>query len=169
MTSIIALQEFILRFQVLFVSLGVPILTMLITWFVSVQTNRSGRRLAERERALSVQLKLAEFRQEWINGLREDLAAYAAATFPNDSGMAPKENIAQIVALGARIMMRMNPQDPDYSDFQLALSHALPSNEEQKKAAKEGTTVVAIGQRILKREWERLKEDLLISSGGSTP
>jgi hypothetical protein len=154
------LQAFISQYQVLFISLGVPILTVLISWFVAAQTNRTSRKLAEKERALSVQLKLAEFRQAWIDGLREDLAAYSAATFHTSDMPLQNDRLHEIVSLGARVMLRMNTKDPDYEAFKTALSHALPSSQEEADAAKTSLTVVTIGQRILKREWERLKSDL---------
>jgi hypothetical protein len=160
MNTLNAIQTFIGHFQVLFVSLGVPILTVLISWFVAAQTNRTSRRLAEKERALEVQLKLAEFRQNWINGLRDDLASYAAATFNTPGMPIPEDHLREIITLGARIRMRMNPLDPDYDAFMAALSHSLPSSEKEAEAAKTSASVAAIGQRMLKREWERLKADL---------
>jgi len=116
--------------------------------------------MAEKERALGVQLKLAEFRQDWINGLRSDLADYSAATFHTNAIPLSDENLRDIIALGSRIMMRMNPKDPDFSAFKTALSHALPGTSDEAETAKNSETVVAIGQRVLKREWERLKLDL---------
>jgi len=160
MGALNSLQAFISQYQVLFVSIGVPILTVLISWFVAVQTNRTSRRMAEKERALGVQLKLAEFRQEWINGLRVDLAAYSAATFHSKLIPYTVEQYREIIALGARMVLRMNPKDPDFEKFKAALSNALSGSTEEADETKVSDTVVAIGQSILKREWERLKSDL---------
>ena len=160
MGALNSLQAFISQYQVLFVSIGVPILTVLISWFVAVQTNRTSRRMAEKERALGVQLKLAEFRQEWINGLRVDLAAYSAATFHSKLIPYTVEQYREVIALGARMVLRMNPKDPDFEKFKTALSNALPGSTKEADETKVSDTVVAIGQSILKREWERLKSDL---------
>lgn len=161
MNSLDAVQGFISQYQVLFVSLGVPLLTILISWSVAVQTNRTSRKLADKERALGVQLKLAEFRQAWIDSLREDIACYAAVTFHTESDPIPAANLREIVTLGARIRMRLNTSDPDYEAFIAALSYSLPTTGEQREQAKTGATAVSIGQKILKREWERLKADLV--------
>ena len=160
MNMLTGLQAFISQYQVLFISLGVPVLTVLISWFVATQTNRTSRKLAEKERALGVQLKLAEFRQAWIDGLRTDLAVYSAATFQTSDMPLQKESLREIVSLGGRIILRMNPKDPDYDAFKVAMSHALPSSPNEATESQTSATVVAIGQRILKREWDRLKSDL---------
>ena len=168
MSAFVAIQEFISKFQVLFLSLGVPILTMLISWYVSVQGNRTSRGLAGKERFLAVELKLAEFRQLWINELRADLAMYFSETFNIQDRPLHDDALRNVIALGSRITMRMNPADPDYAALQQALSDVLPSSDDQKSSG--GIqSVTKIGQLILKREWKRLKDDLRRIDGGETP
>ncbi len=160
-----ALQKFITDYQVIIISLGVPLMTVFATWFVSAQTNRTARRLAEKERRQNVQLKLAEFRQAWINDLRNELARYSSLTLSSRGKSFSDAELQNIVEVGSRIMMRVNSQDPDVELLKAALSAALPSSGNEVEE-KEALSVTEIGRRMLKREWERLKADLAEIDGG---
>jgi hypothetical protein len=137
----------------LVVSLGVPILTVLVTVLVSYLTIKANTQAQSRQRKLEHQLKLADFRQAWIDDMRTDLALYTARTWSaslNQGVEAEKER----VTAQARILMRMNANDPDYAALVRSLSNPVADREADRKA------LFQIGQGILKREWERLKADL---------
>ncbi|MBO7705392.1 MAG: hypothetical protein J6S68_07045 [Acinetobacter sp.] len=138
---------------VLVVSVGVPLLTVFVTAFVSIVTTRANTKAQERQRILLHKLKLAEFQQAWINDMREDLALYTARTWDNELNEGV-ESAKERVMAQARILMRMNPSDPDYAFLQQSLRDPLARPQTDKKA------LYVVGQRILKREWERLKQDL---------
>ena len=70
-------------------------------------------------------------------------------------------NEREFYRLGTKIELLMNPNDPDYSELQSSLYKFLQSSK--------GNTVdkfgnnpeyIVICQQILKREWDRLKEEL---------
>jgi hypothetical protein len=85
--------------------------------------------------------------------MRTDLALYTARTWNaslNQGVEAEKER----VTAQARILMRMNANDPDYAALVRSLSNPVADREADRKA------LFQIGQGILKREWERLKADL---------
>ena len=63
----------------------------------------------------------------------------------------------------------MNQSDPDYDALMVSLGHFLDhfvpdkgqmKREQKSKTEAAASSPVTLGQRILKREWERLKEDL---------
>jgi hypothetical protein len=137
----------------LVVSVGVPVLTVLVTLLVSYLTITASTKAQSRQRKLEHQLKLADFRQAWIDDMRTDLALYTARTWSaslNEGIDAEKER----VMAQARILMRMNPNDPDYDAIKKSLGNPVANLEAGRKA------LFQIGQGILKREWERLKADL---------
>ena len=160
------IDKWIASHQALIVAVGVPSLTAVAAGLVAWLTNRANLAASQRQRLLEKELKLAEFRQIWINGLRDDLALYCAA----ESRLwraGPAPDISNIVEIGSRVLMRMNTDDPDFDTLARTLSRALDyagkSREElkdldEKHESTEATVV--IGQRILKREWERIKFDL---------
>lgn len=63
--------------------------------------------------------------------------------------------------LGTKIELLMNPEDPDYQDLSRMMYRFLIDSESED-SAKYGNNAefVEICQKILKREWERLKADL---------
>lgn len=137
----------------LVVSVGVPILTVLVTVLVSVLSIKANIKAQSRQRKLDHQLKLADFRQAWINDMRTDLALYSALTWSGSLNQSDEAKKEQVMAQ-ARILMRMNPNDPDYVAMERSLLNPIANEKVDRKA------LFQIGQPILKREWERLKSDL---------
>ena len=114
------------------------------------------QRNAELQAALHANVKLAEFRQHWINALREDMAKFQAmGAVPSGE---PTES-QDFYELGTRIELRMNPDDPDYNELQDALYSYYSAHEEIDKL-EANAPFVEVCQRILKREWDVLKSDL---------
>ena len=148
-----SLNTWLANHPALVVSFGVPLLTVFVTAIVSIATTRANTKAQERQRELSHQLKLADFRQAWINDMRDDFALYTARTWSAELNKGIDAQKDAIMAQ-ARILMRMNPDDSDYKTLQESLRNPVASPEEGRKA------LFTLGQRILKREWERLKADL---------
>ena len=134
-------------------SVGVPLLTVVLTGWISYLTTKANTSAQDRQRELSHQLKLADFRQSWINDMREDFAIYTARTWNEDLNKGVEAQ-KELVMAQARILMRMNPSDPDYETMSDSLRNPVAKPEAGTKALFE------VGQRILKREWDRLKSDL---------
>ncbi len=153
MNWIDSLNSWIVEHQAVIAIVGVPLLTLVVTALVSYFTVLANNNAQDRQRELSHQLKLAEFRQSWINDMREDFAIYTARTWSEALNKGPEAQKELLVAQ-ARILMRMNPSDPDYDSILCSLRSPIAHPESEKKALFE------IGQRVLKREWERLKDDL---------
>ncbi len=147
------LDAWIANHLTLVVSVGVPLLTVVLTGLISYITTIANTNAQDRQRSLDHQLKLADFRQAWINDQREDFATYTARTWSESLNKGAEAEKERVMAQ-ARILMRMNPKDPDYETLLESLGNPVANPNEDRKALFE------IGQRILKREWERLKTDL---------
>ena len=137
---------------------------------------------------LSRSVKISEFRQKWIDSLRDDVAAYVGATH---KWIRKYEEINAIVALEekdkkyreellplqndalvilSRIKLRINPHKNRYKkeddEFLLALDKLLdlgklePSEVSSIEVGwhKAASDAVETARKILKREWEVTKQ-----------
>ncbi len=151
--------------QLLVTLILTPILSLIVAavsaWY-STKRALSAERLARRHQSI---LEISKFRQEWINSLRNDLAQFNGLALFDKSD----EQWHQMAMLISRIKLRMNPNDEDYNDFSRVIANVIDraGKSEAEKAIEiegkyhnAGDDLIEIGQRILKREWERLKSDL---------
>ena len=133
-------------------------------------------RKSEKERQQFERLiKISEFRQAWINNLRESLADYHSIGITPEPQPGQENNPVfnkELYKIGTRIELLMNPDDEDFKELQNILYQYLEnaaeelgevSTEQQGKIQSRfgpNAKFVEVSQRILKREWERLKQDL---------
>src|SRR5436190_9894745 len=114
--------------------------------------------VARQNAILSAQIaqrtKRAEFRQAWINQLRDSFSKLFAS-FGDPNG--PDRQAAEE---GARILLMMNRRDPDYDRLTSAIHTQVRSDkvsaEEEAKAQRD---FIAASQDILKREWGVIKSE----------
>ncbi len=135
---------------------------------------------------LSKEQKTSEFRQAWIDGLREDLATWfaSARTFarvteelqafgkgPNEGASLAitAEKISEIRYQAAetryRIQLRLNPKEAEHKELlrliQVAINEQnkmMAGNGETSKTLKAIDTAAEFAPQILKSEWERVKK-----------
>ena len=103
-------------------------------------------------------LKIAEFRQAWINSLRDEMAEFQSyGILPNSD---PTKERA-FYKLGTKIELLMNPDDPDYKNLQAQMYEffSVADGETHHKYSK-NSEFIKLCQKILKREWDRLKSDI---------
>ena len=125
--------------------------------------------------------KVSEFRQEWINAFRDDMAEFLTAServrgganqslpmgVSMDPGAADRERLStrnDLVRTYHRMYLRINPQQNDNQEedatFLRALGRLLnsdehASDEEWQQCRRD---FVHQGRALLKREWERAKK-----------
>ena len=118
---------------------------------------------AKKRRSIDSVLKISEFRHQWINDLRETMAEFQSyGVLPNGD---PTKKRA-FYRLGTKIELLMNRNDEDYEplhDMLEAFYDKASAPDTEKFDVDE--KYVAICQRILKREWDRLKFKLGESIG----
>lgn len=101
-------------------------------------------------------LKLAEFKQAWINSLRDTMAQFQSL------GVTPGlEHLKrpEFFQTGTKIQLLMNCDDPEYAVLDECLYNFLMADTEQEKY-RSNPGYIEVCQRILKREEERLRNDL---------
>ena len=103
-------------------------------------------------------LRIAEFRQNWIDSLREDLAEFQSyGVTPNFEPSRER----RFYELGTRIELRLNPDDPLYPDLQNELYGFLwTSHADAKDKFANNPQFISLSQKLLKLEWDRLKRDV---------
>lgn len=135
---------------------------------------------------LNKEQKTSEFRQAWIDGLRQDLAQFlgAARAFARAVemfhmfGADYKEKSAllindqkisdlryQAAETLSKIMLRLNPEEPEHIELLRLLRHAI---DEQNVMLANKTNITATmtaieaaseyARPVLKKEWERVKK-----------
>ncbi|HEV2697153.1 MAG TPA: hypothetical protein VGU90_04105 [Terriglobales bacterium] len=99
-------------------------------------------------------LKIAEFRQAWINDLRDSMSAFQSiAIGPN------AVNNPDLYRFGTKIELLMNRRDGRYDELNEAMYAFLRTNTMAERWAC-NPAFVTVSQNILKEEWEVLKRDL---------
>jgi len=138
-----------------------PLLSGIAAFFASRYSTKTALRSAVIQRRHEATSLLSQFRQKWIDDLRNDLAEHQsiclASKLPLNPNDVSKEKMYRLSELANRILLRVNPADPDYE----RLSHALAM--ERKSITDDDVPnpgTLSISQGVLKREWERLKSDL---------
>jgi hypothetical protein len=129
------------------------------SWFSSKATLKSSANALhgiDRQIRLQSAAKLAEFRQAWINGLREAMAKYqahGAISNMND------ENMRELFKFHAEISLMMNRNDINYLRLQSAMDCFLHAPDSAKRFLCRDEFLL-VCQDILKTEWDVLKEQL---------
>lgn len=106
------------------------------------------------------QIKHADFRQEWIDKLREEMARFTKFATENDGTPAKQGPLRESLSV---IVLRMDKDDPDYE--QLLTEMGKVADESAKSSSSKAThkaiaDFLVVSQRILKREWEVTKNDM---------
>lgn len=113
-------------------------------------------------------------RQRWIDGLRDDLAAFLAADFVildiyemdhEDITAADRaENRRQVAEAKRdrrltqrRIQLRLNPEKPHHKELYQAVMDVIPATGKDHRAAR--SRLIKSAQSLLRREWLRLKAE----------
>lgn len=151
-------MEFLNTHQWVVTAVIVPILGALIGVLSAWITSRRLKKNEDKRRPFEGMLKIAEFRQQWINKLRSSMSEFQSyGILPNLDPTKERE----FYKLGTEIELLMNPNDEDYRALQDSLYSFLSSAKASAiEKYKNNPGYIEICQKILKREWERLKTDL---------
>jgi hypothetical protein len=116
----------------------------------------------------SKEAKISEFRQQWIDALREDLATLVSAVFESHGADESKRteafNKANLVT--ARIALRLNNGEDKSHDLQEKLDHlrdglhdinVLYSETAFEQVETRANLAIDAGKLLLKSEWKRVK------------
>jgi|SRR5580698_4084887 hypothetical protein len=114
----------------------------------------------ERQIAFDHAAKIAEFRQAWINDLREAMATFQSIGIPKDD---PAEQ--ELRRIRTKIELLMNRRDDKYPELH-RLMHDMGNAIANDDSSWFNAPFVELCEDILKTEWEVLKRDL---ANGASP
>lgn len=100
-----SVSEVLAPHRLLLATLGIPLLTLFVTIYVSWRNTK-----------LSAALKVAEMRQVWINNLRSQMVEYSALSlqrYNKDRNL----NIGDLARIDGQITLMMNWEDSDYPEL----------------------------------------------------
>jgi hypothetical protein len=126
------------------------------------RTSRASERAAElanrameHQTKLNAKAKVAEFRQRWINDLRDSMAKFVRLT--NDGVSSNKDELSETMM---RIELLMNRTDKNYAGLREYMADFVREVMGKGEGVRAGE-FITICQDILKTEWEVLKKELL--------
>jgi hypothetical protein len=146
-----AVNAWIFDHQPLVISVVVPLLTLFVTQRAGKFSERSSARVKLIERRLQSEMRIAEFRQVWIN----DLRSCAVEIARNCSGSPSTQSLQDLMGLITRAELLVNPKDKDYPRLREIFDRMRAGDRSDATG-----NLREVFQSILKREWDRLKDDL---------
>lgn len=144
--------------QLLVFSLLVPTASAIVAFLSAWYSTRRALRTEQSKLDFQGTLRISEFRQNWINELRDSISDFQShGVLPDNDPTKDRE----FYRLGTKIELLMNPNDPDYGKLQdLMYGFLIAADGDTVSKYRNNAALVEVSQRILKREWERLKADL---------
>lgn len=107
----------------------------------------------------TAQLKHADFRQTWINALRDEMTTFQSLAVEKEPW--DDETDVALVKSSTKVLLLMNPDDQDYQALLNAL-HAVLSGRHvgRDRWLDAHADLIMLCQRILKREWNVTKREM---------
>jgi hypothetical protein len=150
-----ALEKWIVDRWATLTSLGTLVLVGFLTIGSTHIANTAAERREASNRSISAELKIVEFRQQWINGLRDDISEFLSLSGDKLSS----EALDRVHLLNVRIMLRLNPTEDLTRELMTDITAILSAmNSKNSKELQAGQTQMQMtSSAILKGEWDKLK------------
>ncbi|MCE8525270.1 hypothetical protein KBY23_08335 [Ruegeria pomeroyi] len=131
---------------------------------VEAENRKNRAEMAKIQLKTTKEIKLAEFRQVWINEMRREVAEYVSLTTGDmmaknfeDDGR--RERLA---VLSSQIFLRLNPTEPLSAKLAECIRKIADARRRKDISALNELLreFASVSREILKGEWKRLKDDL---------
>lgn len=155
-------SDFLKFYDAVFLSLGTIVTVGLIAIYTTYLGSKSSEKSRKADRIMQSELKIAEFRQRWIDDQRADIAEFTSLALHRKDG---KQLIELTNALN-RIKLRLNKINPEEKDrverLEISLQEIMDARgaEETEKQIEASERIILVANEFLKLEWDRLKRDL---------
>lgn len=165
--------------QAAYIAAGVAVAAAIITLIAGLINAWVARRNARFQVIVTQKLKHAEFRQDWINVLREQMAKFQALAYSDPTEKKIDQELAEAML---RVLMQLNREDPNYPkltnlmyavmNYRRARAGRSVENENGQGAivshallpddplASERADFIIVCQDILKSEWDVTKKGI---------
>ncbi|MEX0317133.1 MAG: hypothetical protein AB3N21_04250 [Ruegeria sp.] len=149
-------NNWIISHQALVVTVGIPVLTLIVTWLTTLASEKRTAKDRQEQRELQKALKMSEFRRDWIESLRDEFAevlSIARATHPVE-----KERVEEMSRKICRIMLLINQEDEDFAPLLKTLINMFDCLSEGKEF--DFSELTKIMQKFLRKEWQKVKQEI---------
>ena len=99
-------------------------------------------------------------RQKWIDLLRDTLSEFHSIVITENEYPYPKEVDRQLSMLGTKIELLLNPSEVESQKI-VNLIHEIYDIENMNERESLDSKFVAAAQIVLRKEWDRIKTDLM--------
>jgi len=176
------LECFVVTYQGTITAVGTIVLVTLLAFFTTAFANYAADRREKAQRFINAELKIPDFRQDWLAALREELVNCVSKSQDladarrslDTKHLVGETNQLVLDAKGAaaRIILRLNPNEPEALELEASVVSMVDSaqicfmakRQERVEAAanfvKKREHLMALSRDYLKNEWETLKLNL---------
>ncbi len=154
------IELFVSEFDGILISIGTLSLVSMLAVLTARLTNQSAERREKANRKVQSELKIAEFRRQWIDEMRSDLTEFSRLVFHRDG----IDDISQLFAIRTKIYMRLNLEEKKALAVVQAMDEAYTAdfNEaDTETLMKTQIRLSRVSNEFLRGEWRRLKQDIL--------
>lgn len=136
-------------------------------------SSRIAKHQIESSAAVANKQIVAPMRQAWINDLRDliaELTASALHYFTAGHEFQGYKNFQRLTFLEGKIQLMLNPDEEDHRRLESMIRVMLEALQqvgqgtERQKFINTHPEVIALSRRVLKREWNRVKDRIDITS-----
>lgn len=107
----------------------------------------------------TAQIKHADYRQAWINNLRDEMVIFQSLAL--ESAKKDPENDRKLTSSSTKILLLMNPRDEDYQALLDGLQAVMVGWKVSRDEFLDAhADYIMLCQRILKREWKVTKREM---------
>ena len=169
--TISKVNEFILVFYPTILGIGTVALISFLALLTTIISINYSEIRENSNRRVQAELKISEFRQQWIKELREEIALFSKLCFASaPQSTFSEEDIDEIFGLMMRVRLKLNLNEELASAlwtnmnlaFASACSYQPGDSQQDRKNSMETSQnqLAASAQAFLKNEWDRLKSDI---------
>ena len=143
----------------------------IVSWSITKRQIRASSALASNQVRSSLEVSnkqiIAPMRQAWINNLRDLLAELASSALHYYvAGYEDRTDTEyqRVTLLESKVQLMLNPGEDDHQRLEALIRKMIAAIQYKKGQPDEfpdlHTEVVALSRRMLKREWDRVKEPI---------
>lgn len=137
----------------------IALLASILSLVSSLVTAGINKRNAGVQMRIAQQVKHADFRQAWINSLRD-----ALIDFQRQAVISPSDSSATSDLMGARsrILLMLNRFDENYNSLESIMFNIVENVEmnDRRSYFGKGSEFISLSQAVLKKEWDATKFEL---------
>ncbi|PKN16497.1 MAG: hypothetical protein CVU66_00675 [Deltaproteobacteria bacterium HGW-Deltaproteobacteria-23] len=145
-------------------SLVIAVLAVFVGPYISIKI---AKRQSENSLKIANKQLISPIRQNWINELRKLVSEILSiSTLCKSEGLivGKRPNFYRLLELKGLLTLYLNPKERDHSELittvdGLVKCVGIPNSEDEINFNETQNQIVIISQKILKREWERVKFD----------